>query len=693
MPTIRMTKRSLFKYLSLTVLSGAVGRVKANNYEGSEMSGAISSVISILKSFIGYTRHFATVADAKADRFLRVGQRISIDERESALFDVVLTSNTVPNTFNIIQCVSSPKLSLVLKVNASMHVKAFGVTTLNADNSGAILAALKSDAQELTGNKNETYIYTNDIVSIGKSINLTDLHMIGIDAEMILRGAITELGALTSGGIKGGKSLSCGTVAGVEVGDLLVIDNQVPSSFSQHRVGYTDGEMNKVAELNDNNLIMQHAFRGVSNYPILPTTKIFKITPIKLTLKNSSFKSSGMGAAFALSINFAESISLYGVNVRGTKNLVGGLLLDKCFDVRIKGGNFIHKAVNTGNYHYGISLSSCQLVTINNALAYGTRHGITTGSDISNGSVPCRDVRINNTYISNSPESNIYAADFHGNTSDSGYYNCRIDNDIGIGGENITVRGCNIQANRTNPGIELQEIVGGVINIDGNTTTLGPNFNFDVIIAFSASSLAANVDRGFELNILDLSCELNSGVTKIVTMLFNQKNAVKSTLDIRNFNVSGNASGLTHIATLVTSGSGLAPDQVSINAGKFHYPALTEFVSLSGNFTGTTMSLPSQTMPITELTIPEGGHSSSKGGTGDSGLFVWNHTKYPAQPYLSVNVQAWSKAGDPRFFGFVDSANSSQATLFLGTAAASITSIAERKINMNATTSFDSVVL
>lgn len=692
MRTTRMTRRSLFKYLSLTVFSGWSINAFSKGESG-KMSGAITSVISVLKSFVGYTRHFETVEQAKTDKFLRVGQRISIDERDGAYFDVVLTSSVVPNGFSVIQCERKNTQALILKVNTSMHVKAFGVKASNGDNSGAILAALTSGAQEIIGNKDEVYKYTSDIYSIGKSINLTDLHLIGVGAEIVFRGAITELGTLSSGGLKGSKSLSYGNVDGIEIGDLLVIDNQVPSSFSQHRASYTDGEMNKVAELDDTSLIMQNAFRGVGDYPILPTTKIFKIMPITLAIKNSSFKSHGLESAFALTVNFADGVSFDGVNVRGQNNLVGGLLLDKCFDTRISGGNFIHKAPNTGNYHYGISLSSCQLVSIDNAMTYGTRHGITTGSDTSNGSVPCRDVKINGTYVSNSPESNIYAADFHGNTSDSGYYNCRIDNDIGLGGENVEVKGCVIQANRTNPGIDLQEIVGGVIGISDNTIKLGRNFNFDSLVAFSSSTLAKKVDRDFELNILDLSCELNVGIKRIATILYNQLNGVKSTLDIRNFNVSGNTSGFSHIAKLVVGDSGLAPDQVSISAGKFHYPALEEFVSLSGVFTGTTMTLPSQMMPATQLTIPAGGHSSTSGGTGDSGLYVWDHTKYPRHPHLSINVQSWAKAGNPRFFGFVDSASESQATLFLGTASDSITTSAQRNINISAIASFDSVVL
>lgn len=56
---------------------------------------------SILKGFIGFTRNFVTVAEAKADKFLRVGQKISIDERGNAIF-IVINGQGLINGYNII---------------------------------------------------------------------------------------------------------------------------------------------------------------------------------------------------------------------------------------------------------------------------------------------------------------------------------------------------------------------------------------------------------------------------------------------------------------------------------------------------------------------------------------------------------------------------------------------------------------
>lgn len=83
------------------------------------MSSVITNVFSILKSFTGFTRNFDTVADAVSDKFLRAGQKITIKERKMSVFDVVLSSSVIPNSFDIIKCTGVNTLSIVLYVKRS----------------------------------------------------------------------------------------------------------------------------------------------------------------------------------------------------------------------------------------------------------------------------------------------------------------------------------------------------------------------------------------------------------------------------------------------------------------------------------------------------------------------------------------------------------------------------------------------
>jgi len=94
------------------------------------MGRTLFSIVSILKSFIGFTRNFETVAEAKADKFLRVGQKISIDERGGAVFEVLSGAESV-NGKNLIGNNSGTlKLSLVSELENPAAWGAFedGVT-------------------------------------------------------------------------------------------------------------------------------------------------------------------------------------------------------------------------------------------------------------------------------------------------------------------------------------------------------------------------------------------------------------------------------------------------------------------------------------------------------------------------------------------------------------------------------------
>lgn len=84
--------------------------------------------------------NFTTVAKAVASTDLSVGQKISIDERLFAVFEVVLKSSVIINGFNIIQCDGVPSLALKLDIKDVVNIEHFGART--ALPSDAIQAAI-----------------------------------------------------------------------------------------------------------------------------------------------------------------------------------------------------------------------------------------------------------------------------------------------------------------------------------------------------------------------------------------------------------------------------------------------------------------------------------------------------------------------------------------------------------------------
>lgn len=71
-----------------------------------------------------------TMQEAITSLSILEGDLLIISDRENAYFDVVLANTVTPNTFNIVQCVGIPTLSLKLRLEDRMSMRTFGTTDL-----------------------------------------------------------------------------------------------------------------------------------------------------------------------------------------------------------------------------------------------------------------------------------------------------------------------------------------------------------------------------------------------------------------------------------------------------------------------------------------------------------------------------------------------------------------------------------
>ena len=573
----------------------------------------------------------------------------------------------------------------------SVDLRSFGVSTATPDNQLQIQRCLEyANGKPVTGGEEEVYNYTSNILVQSKNINLKGSYtLLGVDAYATFQGSLTDLGQLTASDAFGGNQITIADASSIAADDLIIVQNKNASSFSQHRPEYYDGEFNIVESVAGNVITFCQALKGF--YTSLTNINAFKVIPIRVEIEGVTFRSTGTNL-FVSRIRYGRGVILEAARFKSIASTVctSAVALEKCYDVTLDGGEYFNDAPAAGT-QYGVNIVNCQLVTGKNVTTYGARHGITTGGDAEDGAAPCRYVRFYNCSISNA--GGIYSADFHGNTADSGYYECTIDCDIGLAGENVDCINNTIVSKRNNPPIELQEIVGGVISIRGNKVLQGVGSAFDSICAFSSSTLSQKVDRDFYIEFNDNNSKSSAALGQLVTILYNQDSAAESTLEMNNNSISGDTSGLTAIARLAVSGLGVRPVKVEISGVYNHLSSLVEYVDLSGLFTGCYMELPSQRMPDTPLTIEVDGHESTKGGTGDSGLFTWDFINYPSTPHLSIDHNGWARAGDPQFFGAIESLTSDSAVLFLTTASSSITTPVQRTITINGSVSFDGVQL
>jgi len=629
-----------------------------------------------------------TLAQAQASD-LKVGQYVRLTDCGNTLYQVVDASDT--GKYYITTLASGRKLGLIDK---EISCSGLGMTEGVGQDNSAVLNALDTfdwDSLDVDG----YYEFTSNVVNVmpDRKVKLHgsgELH--GVSAYITFQGQLVDYGQIISADAKGSKYLAVTNTAGLSSGDIIIIHNQNDYSYSPHRPEYHEGEFNVIKSVDGVSVLTtENSLKAY--YGSLTNIKMYKLNPVILEC-DTKITTTG-SAIYALAVKYGATCKFDSrANIRAelSANAVGALLVDKLFGCEFKGGRFFNDAPANGT-QYGINISSCANVYgFGLVEAHAARHGIATGSDGTSGGVPCDNIWFHKSRISNDGNA-IYSADFHGNTRNSGYVSCEIDNDVGIGGENITIDGNTIIAKRANPPLELQEIVGGEIRITNNIVKLGEGFNFNTLVAFSSSTLSQNVSKDFNLTLKDNEFELNAGVTEIVTMLYNQTLAVKSTFTFDGFSLSGNTSGLTKYASLNRLGAGLNPYQVHISEDKFTLDAPASYVTLSGSFVGTKFNLPSQRCPSVPLTILSGQSESTKGGSGDTGIYVWDYVNYPSIPHISVDHTGWARAGDPQLFMAIETAASNSCQIFSTTAANSMTVGADRTLTINAEVRYSGVVL
>ncbi|MCH9646351.1 MAG: phage head-binding domain-containing protein [Proteobacteria bacterium] len=606
----------------------------------------------------------------------------------------------VPDTYGDHYLFGGTDYVAIMIINPDMDLRSFGVSTSVVDNSSAITSAGNNpEVKNLTGGVGDVYTFSGEI-TIEKDCNIYGdfTFKSSNNAQFVISGSIEDKGSLTVGGVKGTNTVSVGTSAGFADEDLIIIHNQVESSFSKHRTAYQDGEYNIIKDISGATLELKNLLVG--DYPVASTTKVIKVNPVSVNIKDVKFIDTfGASPQNVLVIQYAK-----GVNIDGDAVVSGGttsaLFLNKCYSIKIQSGSYTNTAANTG-LQYGIAFVNCQGASVGLVTAYGTRHGITTGSDGLTGAVPNRSIIIDNAAsISNDPASGVYAADFHGNTVDSGYYRCNIFGDIGLGGENISAEGNTIVANRVNPPIELQEVVGGTYSIKRNKLVLGDSAAFAKVVGFGSATLSENVDRSYVMNIDDLECELQSSCTEIISIFNAAVGEVKTRWKLKNCTITGDTSGLTRIISGSVSNTAshtsapIRPESVELSSLDYTpHPSSVAFMELtSGSWTGCKVTMPTVTAK-SDVTIGSSDWYSTSGGSGDTGTFAFNYPDYPGEPVIYVEHNGFAKVSSPRFFGAIDNLDETQANVFLTTSDSSNTAGAERTLTLTVTASMQAVTL
>jgi len=444
------------------------------------------------------------------------------------------------------------------------------------------------------------------------------------------QGFPTEIGSMTASASKGDQSIQVTATTGLSKGDIVILENTVNNSFSNHRLYYHDGEFNIVEAVTASQITLRDPIK--SNYPAATTMKVFSASFGTSKVKGGRFISD---AAFALRSRICKDVRVEGSYIEAVgPNRAAAMVLDRCFGAQLSQVTTRLDYIASGTGNYGLSVANSQNVISWGGNYHGGRHPIATGGNSDPGAAPCRNIQIIGAVMANDPASNVYAADFHGNTADSFYENCKIYGSVGLAGENVACRNSKVYARPGGTPLDMHEVVGGRIDFSGCEVFTNGAAR---VIGFASSTLANNIDRDYEVIADNLDLELDPACGNIG--IFYIGATVKSRFSMNGLKWRGDFSGLTYVQNFAIQAGATKPASVRLENVEADISTITGWASGLGASTGTVLTMP-KLSKTQNLAILAGNANSTSGGT--NGELVFNFPAYPVIP----TVEALSGGGD-----------------------------------------------
>ena len=257
--------------------------------------------------------------------------------------------------------------------------------------------------------------------------------------------------ATTVSGNKGSNIINVTDSSTIQKGDLLCITNTADYSFGPHREYYRSGEFVTVSEVTDSTTIVIHK----NLYDDYTSVDLYKIEPFKLTLRNIKVTNTVSGT-YAIRVRYGRNVKIHCDSYGGE---VAALSFYRTYDFNVT-GTHINDFPASG-LQYGVSIGNSQRGVLQGHF-HGTRHGFSTGGNSEICSVPCRDIRVSDSSVTNDPATSVNSFNTHGNTENLILFNSYTSNGTNLGGKDIFVVNTKIDASQ-NAILKLTEVVGGTI--------------------------------------------------------------------------------------------------------------------------------------------------------------------------------------------------------------------------------------
>mgnify|MGYP000256490854 CR=1 FL=1 len=359
---------------------------------------------------------------------------------------------------------------------------------------------------------------TRDITITGDSsiiIDCTDSSFTG-GYWTEFKGQFPQIENLGVNAVKGERSVTFASAPSLSPGDVFVIYNPTPSSWSGFRAAYFAGEFCKVVSVSGNTVTV--AGNLYDDY-ITGDVNIYRLDGIKVVF-GGGMQIKGDLSSGLLNFEFCTNSLINNVDIKHKNN--SGIVLRRCFNFNIT-EPAIHNEGDGGD-DYGISIANSQTVKCIGGEVYSRRHATATGGDGQAGAVPCRDLRFIGMTLSNDINSGTHCADYHGNTEDSSYIDCEIYGGVTWQGKDNGYVNCRISSLLFGGCILSAEVLGGTLYARGCKfyTFTNPGLSSRAVFDIGSNNTAVSSDTTENVTFEITGGELNgrnlTGSTTIMDM-------------------------------------------------------------------------------------------------------------------------------------------------------------------------------
>ncbi|MEP3225156.1 MAG: hypothetical protein ABJO01_04215 [Parasphingorhabdus sp.] len=439
------------------------------------------------------------------------------------------------------------------------------------------------------------------------------------------QGALEKLPRLKSTLSEGIVRIEFARPHGLSVNDLLGIYDPNNGSWHGGRRYYRAGEICEIVRVDENTVTVKR--------PLVDTYSSQGVVCFLIKAKSPSLSDIEFETTTAVPVEYDICRDIIIDRPKGITLASRQMRISRSYNFVVD-SPFMNGLGTGAVTDYCIVVANSQHGRINGGNLYGRRHPISLGGGDYDMSVPCDDIKIIGSTLSNGQM--VDCADFHGNVRNSQYINCEIHGSIKFGGKNNGYRSCTVGANGNGVCLNASEILGGrhfAIDCDFATFRdpreavrgifdVGGNANG--VVDFNSKEDCSFIIRGGSLKARNLS--------KSTSLLrFYNRGSRKKV----NFNISGIIFDVDNPMTVLATNniSGNAMSDYIVVDGLINLPAGSSLAVHAGNSDYINMPHRLQSQRGSDsLTAEQGEHIKS----GDPIRFAY---RYPRAPIINVDFR------------------------------------------------------